>query len=202
MSSPILETLERWLANGGNRIGQIVIEDFSLSHHEDHGKNGLEVVEGAEQARQLALYDDDGQYRPLKTAPNLRHGWKLLVGSTEELRLALDYFYPAMLGTWVALLNGDLAPVHLRQTLERQSGMYAVASKITDPAADTLVHSTCGPGCLRTILWGLNADRPITSMDAERFDPSATANNTIPLLCAEACNLLVAAARVTVKKNA
>ena len=45
------------------------------------------------------------QYRPLKTAPNLRHGWRLEVANLAELRLALDLFYPgrlAALAAWEA----------------------------------------------------------------------------------------------------
>ena len=47
-----------------------------------------------EDAIEIAKHDDAGNYRPLKTAPNLRHGWRLELETLEDLRRALDYFYP------------------------------------------------------------------------------------------------------------
>ncbi len=38
---------------------------------------GLEIFRNPEDAIEIARYDDDGNYRPLKTAPNLRHGWRM-----------------------------------------------------------------------------------------------------------------------------
>ena len=36
-------------------------------------------------AFEIAKFDDAGNYRPLKTAPNLRHGWKIFVNNAAEL---------------------------------------------------------------------------------------------------------------------
>lgn len=201
MSSTILQTLEDWLSRGGQRIGQILVSNGALQHFEDAGRADLELFTSPEAARQIALYDDANNYRPLKTAPNLRHGWKLLFKNSEELRLALDYFYPAMLGTWVALQKGELTPVNLRETLNRQTGMYAVTKKISNPDADAMVGRACNSenGCLRSILWKLDAQTPISSLGAEKLCVPAL-GDAIPLICAEACNLLVAAARSVVKK--
>jgi len=69
-------------------------------------------------------YADSGEFRPLKTAPNLRRGWRLNVANLEELRRSLDYFYPAMLGVRSSYAHGSLPTVPLRKTLARQTGMY------------------------------------------------------------------------------
>lgn len=202
MNSPLLQALEQWLARGGERIGQIVVRGNALSHHEDLGREDLQVYDTPEAARQIALYDDVGNYRPLKTAPNLRHGWKLCYTDLLELKLALDYFYPAMLGLWFKWTHNNLRVVHLRETVNRQTGMYAVTRHITNPDADTLIGGACNSqgGCLRKILWNIEKDTPITSLDAQKFDPLQLPSNSMPLLCSEACNLLVAAARPVVKK--
>jgi len=119
----------------------------------------------------------------------------------------------------------------LREALDRQSGMYRVAAKISDSQIDDLVAGFCRAdgGCLRTILWKRDRDRAIasTKLPKQKFDPAydqarvcsrgpvgdAHASHppslsygvagseaaTVPLLCQEACNLLVAECRKVVK---
>ncbi len=173
------------------RIGQIVIlkmpDGWELRHADDFGRGDLARHEGANEARHLANLDDAGAYRPLKTAPNLRHGWRLVLRDVEEVRRALDYFYPAMTGVWLSHTLNELRPVVFRETLGRQTGMYRVTQKITDEQARGMIDSFCA-GCLKCRLW-----------DGRAVPESADA---IPLLCQEACNLLVAEARKVVKGGA
>src|SRR5947199_7086170 len=106
-------------------------------------------------AVEIAKYDDAGNYRPLKTAPNLRHGWRLELATLDELRRALDYFYPGRLAVFAAWKNEQLRITPLRETLDRQSGMYRIAAKISDEQIDNVVGNFCrsDSGCFRTILW-------------------------------------------------
>jgi hypothetical protein len=55
-------------------------------------------------------------------------------------------------------------------------------------------------GCLKRILWEIAPGMPVTSLPAEKLQPTA-APGALPLLCHEACNLLVAQARQVVKKS-
>ena len=167
--------------------------------------------EDPEAAVELALYDDAGAYRPLKTAPNLRHGWRMALADARQVRLALDLFYPGRLGAWRLFEAGRLRVTSLRETLGRQTGMYRVTGKLTDEQADTLVGRFCRSdgGCLRTILWKRNPEGavPSTGLPPEKFDPAhdqtgqaeGSGDGFAPLLCQEACNLLVAEARAVVK---
>ena len=158
-------------------------------------------------AAQLARFDDAGNYRPLKTAPNLRHGWRLVLPDRSALSIALDLFYPARLAAFLAWETGELVTTPLRETLERQTGMYRPAAKISDAEANTLVGNFCRSdgGCLRTILWKRDREGTLAStlLPPEKFDPSHDQTGfgrpMIPLLCQEACNLLVAEARKMVK---
>src|SRR5437660_4842808 len=79
-------------------IGQIAIQKtdrgFMLFHRDDGSADRLQIFRRPEDAIEIARYDDAENYRPLKTAPNLRHGWRLEVGDLRELRRALDHFYP------------------------------------------------------------------------------------------------------------
>lgn len=215
MSSPALEVaLAKWLAAGLRCFGQISIADekdgaFSLTHREDAARDDLAVYANADDATEIGRFDDSGKYRPLKTAPNLRRGWKLVVTELADLRLALDFFYPGRLAACFALEDGLLETTALRQTLGRQTGMYRSTATIRDEEVDALVGNFCRSdgGCLRTILWQRDGNRTIasTQLPAEKFDPAfdqtGCGRPVIPLLCQEACNLVVAEARKIVKSG-
>jgi sirohydrochlorin cobaltochelatase len=201
-----------WLAAGLRCIGQIAIEcqndgSFLLAHRDDAVRNDLDPHSRAEDAVELARFDDAGNYRPLKTAPDLRHGWRLAVPNLTELRAALDLFYPGRLAAFFAFEKHELIATSLRETLGRQSGMYRIAAQIDDRAADELVGNFCrsAGGCLRTILWrrDLAGTAASTRLPAEKFDPihdqTGGGKPVVPLLCQEACNLLVAEARKAVQ---
>jgi sirohydrochlorin cobaltochelatase len=218
--------VERALELGSFCFGQILVrkigDDFALCHRDDEARGDLEKFRDPEDAIEIARYADDGNYRPLKTAPNLRHGWCMNLPGSDKLRRALDHFYPGRLAVLIAWQRGQLRSTPLRETLDRQSGMYRIAAKISDAQIDDLVADFCrsNGGCLRTILWKRNQRGAIASakLPREKFDPAwdQTASvcsrhpagdardphseaATIPLLCQEACNLLVAACRKVVK---
>ena len=199
------QELDRWLRAGGKRVGQLCIspanEAWELRHTEDAEREDLAHFSKYEDARTLANLDDAGAFRALKTAPNLRHGWRLVLTDAHSMRLALDYFYPAMLGVWLAHGRGEVVPVEFRETLGRQTGMYRITQKLTDEQAQRLVAKQCrsNGGCLKTILWRISAGVSVPLLPPEKFRADATPANALPLLCQEACNILVAAARKTVK---
>ena len=218
------DTLEKLLESffhnhRGFCFGQILVQKtntggFVLSNSDEEAGDELPLFRSAEDAIEIAKYDDAGRYRPLKTAPNMRHGWRLDLATVEELRCALDYFYPGRLAVFTAWKSGQLNTTPLRETLDRQSGMYRVAARISDAQIDDVVADFCrsNGGCLRTILWKRNALGTIasTKLPKEKFDPAcdqvsalnppgSTPPATVPLLCQEACNLLVAECRKMVK---
>jgi sirohydrochlorin cobaltochelatase len=205
-------------------FGQILIrktgDDFVLCHRDDGAHNDLEIFQDPEDAIEIARYDDAGNYRALKTAPNLRHGWRMELRTSGGLKRALDHFYPGRLTIFIAWKTGRLRPTPLRKTLDRQSGMYRIAARISDAQIDDLVADFCrsNGGCLRTIFWKRDQRGAIasTKLPKQKFDPAydqtralsepgsptpatGTAPATVPLLCQEPCNLLVAACRKIVK---
>jgi sirohydrochlorin cobaltochelatase len=211
MPHPIEKTLAAALSDS-TPIGQISIQraskgGFVLCHGDDNNLHDLKVFRNCEDAIGIARYDDAGNYRPLKTAPNLRHGWRLEVADLSELRRALDYFYPGRLGMLAAWKENRLTTTPMRETLNRQSGMYRVAARISDEQIDHVVGDLCRSdgGCLRTILWrrDVTCAVPSTKLPPEKFDPTydqtARGDRTIPLLCQEACSVLVNECRKAVK---
>jgi len=208
--------LSKLLESGIHRIGQIEIQTdalhsrFLLFHHEDGSRatessfGGLEVHEGPQDARELSTYAEDGTYRFTKGQTNLKRGWVMLLASADDLRLALDQFYPACVGLYLAAKDGSLEIENLRDKLNRQTGMYRFARSISDPGAQKLVQEVCGPAhqCAKKILWKLDANTPLDDSEASRFNGipgDIQANEAIPLLCREACNHFVAECRKAAK---
>ena len=213
MSAPAQErALGIWLEKGLRCIGEIAIDcradgTFALTHRDEAGRTQLELHDKAEAAVNLARFDDAGNYRPLKTAPTLRHRWKLSATNLADVWLALDHFYPGRLAAFFTFEREELRTTPLRETLARQSGMYRIAAQIREEQADDLVGNFCRSdgGCLRRILW--RRDRagtvPSTKLPPEKFAPAfdqtGAGQAAVPLLCQEACNLLVAEARAVVQ---
>ena len=196
-SSTLRDLLAAAVAEGYHKIGQAIFkadgDGFLICHAEDTGRGDLQNFSDPHDAASIVLYDDAGNYRPLKTAPNLKHGWGLRVASLADLHLALDLIYPAALANWRALLRNEKIASPLRDTVNRQTGMYRVTGLITDEEAQGIIDSLCSPGCQRQIQWPIpsHAAPPIISIQ----------ENEIPLLCIDACSLLIAEARRVVKSR-
>lgn len=212
----IERVLGEWLASGARGIGQVLIVKegggYVLCHRDDESRAQLKVFRLPNDALEIARFDDAGQYRPLKTAPNLRQGWRLEVADLAALRLALEGFYPGRLAVLAAWEAHRLATTPLRATLGRQSGRYRVAARISEEEMDAMVGRFCRsqggkPGCLRTILWARDETtaRPSMRLPLDKFiaplDQTGRGENVMPLLCQEACNLLVAEAREVAKSS-
>lgn len=201
--SQVSEALAR--GNGGCVMGQIAVRQigtaFSLSHADDVDLAEMATFYSPEDAMALAKFEDGGDYRPLKTAPNLRHGWRMQLVDLAGVVRALEYFYPArlpVLRAWRA--NGLTKVTSLRATLDRQSGMYRVAANISDGQMNEVVAMVCrtNGGCLRHILWRRDASGEIPSAKLPR-EKYEMPNEALPLLCQEACTILINACRKAVK---
>jgi sirohydrochlorin cobaltochelatase len=217
------QAIERVLANalsgGSLNIGEITIirtdAQYALCHRAEVGRSDLRQYVSAENALDIARFDDAGEYRPLKTAPNLRHGWRLQVATLGEARVALDYFYPGRLAAFVAAQSNRLETTSLREALGRQTGMYRVAAGISDAQIDDVIGNFCRSdgGCLRTILWKRDesGQEPSSQLPSNKYDSQydqartslpdglPTVARMLPLLCQEACNLVVGECRKTVQ---
>jgi 4Fe-4S iron-sulfur cluster binding domain/DR2241 stabilising domain len=221
----IEQLLQECLRNGPINLGELVVREvepgrFVIRHwKDDESKQKLAIETSSIAALEIVRYDEQGNYRALKGAPNLRTGWELRLESLPEIRQAIDYFYPGAFSTWLGFNRGEITPVDLRQTLTRQTGMYRVTQRLADFQAEELAGRFCHShsGCLRTILWTIDGKAPEKYLPRSKFDPQqdqlgecrqeSTENGragarpyrSIPFLCVEACNLFVAEARKIVK---
>jgi sirohydrochlorin cobaltochelatase len=208
--------LRNLIRSGIHRIGELEIQtsvrkhpyvichwrDAELSTTPEFG--GLNLHEGPSAAREISTYAEDGTYRFTKGQVNLKRGWVMTLQNEEDLRQALDQFYPACVGLFLAHQRGTLDIENLREKLNRQTGMYRFARNISDSGAQQLVQEVCGPAhqCAKRILWRIDAATPLEDSLASRFNGvpgDLPETEAIPLLCREACNHFVAECRRVAK---
>ena len=209
MKQNLTQAIEQWILEGARGIGQVLIQPqpdgaYELRHVEDAGRVDLELHQGPVAARPLSLLDDKGEYRRPKTAPTLRRGWRLTLANGTELRQALDHFYPAMTAVWFAHLQGELNVLSLREALGRQTGMYAAAKRLQDEEGQLAVGATCAAtNCLKRTVWSFAPGQPLQHLPASITTPDIRpvpgGGTEIPMLCQEACNILVPVLREVVK---
>ena len=187
---------------------------WELRHRDDVARapEELAALDDPEDSAQLALYDDAGVYRPLKSAPNLRRGWRLVAADARALRLALDLFDPARVGAWQAYCSGRLLTTPLRADTGTADGHVPELARNSPTSRPT--RSWAGSAartedvCARSCGSAMPPETtPSTQLPPEKFAPALRSDRRrrtagaggVPLLCQEACNLLVAEARAVVK---
>jgi len=176
------------------KIGEVAIlpgdkGGYLLLHQDDISLEpaGLHHLDSLEDIRELIRLDAQGIFRPLRAAPNLRHGWIYHAPNLSALLQALDYLYPAALANWTLHQHGQLPVTPWQETAERQTGRFRIVRELDEAALLELVANTCQTGCLKQRLWS-----PTRSKDTITICE-------LPLLCPEACNYLVGKAREKLK---
>ncbi len=188
---------------GQVRVARQSDGSWLLHHAADRGDDtSLNKLTNVIEAREIALTDDAGNFRALKTAPTLRRGWRLVVAEN-KIESALDAIYPGAPGLWQHYLRGTLKPVPLRETLGRQTGMYRFANTISDDDAERMIACECDAKtkCLRRITWGLTDTAPLAPLLSDKLPPAKPAQDNPVLICVEACTHLVSAAREIARAN-
>ncbi|MFP8952214.1 DR2241 family protein [Natrialbaceae archaeon A-arb3/5] len=160
---------------------------YDCWHVDDAGRDvsELAVSDDPRDAREIATYDEDGRYRPLKTAPTLPSGWAFTGLSGAELVETVEFFYPATVANWHRERRGELDVDHWLETAERQSGIYDVIDEMPREAVEWMAEACCVDSqCLRRREWEYEAD---DELDIDGGDG--------PFPCREPCSLVIAAAR-------
>ena len=158
---------------------------FELRHADDRGIAGEKLRDLEEkEIRGIAQFTSDGQFRPLKSAPNLQRGWRFTAGSEDLLESALDRLYPGALADWFAAQLPKPAVTPYREFTARQTGMYRITAMLDDLQAARMTKICCHPDfCLKRRLWTVPGQPP----------DAAEAKSLIP--CLEPCAVLLEFAR-------
>jgi 4Fe-4S binding protein/cobalt chelatase family protein len=188
VTNPALDAFVQQIGNE-LRLAQVLIrrnsEGFELQHEADRDTAAPSLREIAlKELRALAQFTAAGAFRPLKSAPNLQFGWRLLVADATELEGALDVLYPGAVADWFAAQSADPPVTHYREFTARQTGMYRITTMLTDAQAAGVMRACCHPSfCLKRRRWTVDGHAP--DDDKEK--------SLIP--CLEPCALLLEFAR-------
>jgi 4Fe-4S iron-sulfur cluster binding domain/DR2241 stabilising domain len=137
-----------------------------------------------EEARALAQFTANKEFRPLKSAPTLQRGWRIVAVNETELEIALSRLYPGAVADWHAAQNPSPPVTHYRDYVNRQSGMYRITALLTDEQAIEVAQMICdAKNCLKRRLWTVPGLQP----------DAASEKSLIP--CLEPCAVLMEAAR-------
>jgi hypothetical protein len=198
---PAHQAFQKWLHGKSPAcIGQIRIQAgdrFELRHQLDEAAPSPSLASYSDPfaARALATYTDAGKFRPLKSAPNLRRGWRIAGLDFDGLITALDCFYPAAIVHWHAQQTGQLEATSYRACAARQTGMYRITTKLTDEQAQRVAACCCEDGeCLKQPSWTIDEKTKL-----ELSKPKVIDTNRLPIPCPEPCSLLLSFARKVVR---
>ena len=192
-ASAAREAFAAWVdgARGGGRVfGQVGVTGggdggYVLRHAEDEGGPGLAVHEDPRAAREISKTTEAGEYRPLKSSPNLRRGWELRLSDARELAVAMNLLYPAGIVHWYLHREGRLRTTSYRENAARQSGIYKRVQRLSDEGVQDAARACCEDAvCLKKTLWDVDGETPLTMDRGEGEIP-----------CPEPCSVFVSFAR-------
>ncbi|MGI8965767.1 MAG: DR2241 family protein [Limisphaerales bacterium] len=162
---------------------------FELRHL--HDKNSpaekLRLI-SLDKIRELAQHTSAGAFRPLKSAPNLSAGWRLLLTDDPSLELALNQLYPGALADWWAAKSVPPPVTKYRPFTNCQTGMYRITQRLDDDAATAMIRACCHKKfCLKQRLW------TVGELAADRIAEKSL------ISCLEPCAILLEFARKTAR---
>jgi len=150
-------------------FGQVLIRrvgnGFELRQQSDRdaAPESLATLTGTE-LRTWAQTAEGGAFRPLKSAPNLRPGWRVVAADGGALGLVLHYVYPGAVADWFAARSPQPPVTSYREFTARQTGMYRITTMLSDQIAGAAIRACCPADfCLKRRLWtvaDLGSDPP------------------------------------------
>ncbi|SIR00259.1 sirohydrochlorin cobaltochelatase [Haladaptatus litoreus] len=161
--------------------------EYEIRHVEDRERDtsALDIYRDPTAIRDLSRFTDDGDYRPLRTAPTLPTGWSFETANPDELYRVVDWVYPATVANWSKEREGNLDVTHFEETAERQTGIYANIENLDRKALENAVVACCADSqCCKRREW-----------DAAENDEVEVPRGDGEFPCREPCSLFVAAAR-------
>jgi 4Fe-4S binding protein/cobalt chelatase family protein len=192
-ASAAREAFASWVEDAGGEgrvFGQVRVTHagdgrYVLRHVEDEGTPGLDVHEDPRQAREISKTTEAGEYRPLKSSPNLRRGWNLRLSGAGDLLVAMNLLYPAGVVHWHLHREGRLQTTSYRENAARQSGIYKRVQRLSDEGVQDAARACCEDAvCLKKTLWDVDGETPLAMERGEGEIP-----------CPEPCSVFVSFAR-------
>lgn len=173
--------------------GQVRVEAVETGgwrlRHESDGLVGWDPLKWLSVGELLEWGDVDqnGAFRPLRSAPTLRKGWACAVPDLPSLEEALNRLYPGSVADWWALeQQGEAAATSFRDFAGRQTGMYRSAQLLSPAGAEAFARACCDSApCLKRRIWVVDSLGP--------------AHGTGGIPCLEPCAVALEMARQAAK---
>ncbi len=132
---------------------------------------------GQNDLRPLAQFTAQGEFRPLKSAPNLQRGWRATPRDEDALGAALNQLYPGAVADWFAAQAPQPPVTSYREFTGRQTGMYRITTLLDDATAGAVIRACCHKDfCLKRRHWtvdGLPPDSPLAKSALPCLEPCA-----------------------------
>lgn len=174
------DLLNQLLKTGGFKIGELTVEKtdrgFTVMGPNSDSESSPRVDCEAEAIHHKVRFDDKERYRPMYSAMTMPSNWHLDCQTVAELVQSLTTIYPLALEHMAAYREGGLTVTPMEQTLERQSGRYSKAAKLSGEGRQIAASTLCNH-CIRTPVW----------------QNESVEEGGVP--CPEACSLMVAFCR-------
>ena len=192
-ASAAREAFASWVDEAGDEgraFGQVRVTGdgggrYALRHVEDAAASGLDVHDDPRAAREISKTTEAGEYRPLKSSPNLRRGWELRLSGARDLAVTMNLLYPAAVVHWHLYREGRLQTTSYRENAARQSGIYKRVQRLSDGGVQDAARACCEDAvCLKMTLWDVDRETPLAMERGEGEIP-----------CPEPCSVFVSFAR-------
>jgi hypothetical protein len=192
-ASAAREAFAAWVdeaGSGGRVFGQVRVTGagdggYVLHQAVDEGTSELVVYKDPRAAREISKTTEAGEYRPLKSSPNLGRGWELRLSDALELSVAMNLLYPAGIVHWHLKREGRLQITSYRENAARQSGIYKRVQRLSDEGVQDAARACCEDDvCLKKTLWDVDGETPLAMDRGEGEIP-----------CPEPCSVFVSFAR-------
>jgi hypothetical protein len=176
-------------------VAQVLVRRFSdgfdLRHVEDReiAADKLKTV-GPNDAVAIAQFTQAAAFRPLKSAPTLQRGWRILAKTDLDLEVALGFLYPGFIPDFFAVRTSTPHITHYREFTNRQTGMYRITTFLSDANAFSMAAKCCSAHyCLKQRLWTVEG-QPLDEVHGKSIVP-----------CLEPCAILLEYARKVVRTS-
>lgn len=180
-----------WVENAEIRRswGEIALtahtDGYGVRHTDDTEASveELDSYDDTSKAREIAKFDDGGEYRPMNGETTLPTGWVFPSLDADGLTEVVRYLYPASVENRYLELHEELDVTHWDETAGRQTGIYAKAENLEGDALRRATDAFCASRCAKRREWA----------ESEEADIDSPAEGDFP--CREACSLFVSGAR-------
>jgi hypothetical protein len=180
-----LRAIRELASEGGARWfwGQVRVDasetgGWRLRHAGDHLPAWEELKPlSVEELQEWGDLDQNGDFRPLRSAPTLRNGWWCDVPDLGLLEDALNRLYPGSVADWWAFKeHGTTAATSFREFVNRQTGMYRSAQQLSAAGAEAAVRACCSPDmCQKRRMWTVDSLGPSDYGSFPCLEPCAVA---------------------------